>query len=390
MHVTVVTAFPELFEGVLSTSILGRAVKEGLVEADVLDLRQFGKGGYRQIDDYAFGGGGMVLAAPQLEAALDDVRARSAIEPFVVSTSPQGALLTQEIVETLALQRHVVIFCGHYEGMDERFVERDVDLEVSIGDCVLTGGEIPAMAIIDAMARLVPGVVSSGEAVVEDSFYRGMLDHPHYTRPACWDGIEVPDILLSGDEAEILEWRRGKAVERTLARRPDLLARASIRGHIGGGVYAAILSEGPPDEGTLCALPSLCRAYGMGRPSLIVTAPERRRTRVLPPTVAEDALRPKAFGSVARAREWIAGHEKGKRPLAVEVLSRPQEGALHWLEAKRRCLTHRGPLLFLFPYGEAQMPCEEDTVRMWISWDTGAPTLIARMAIALDRALGGR
>ena len=215
MHVTIVTAFPEFFGDFLSTSILGRAVKNGLVRVDLVDLRDFGRGGYRQIDDYAFGSGGMVLAVPPLADALRSAKERSSERPFVVYPSPQGCVLTQEIVETLVRREHVVIVCGHYEGLDERFVEREVDLEVTVGDCVLTGGEIPAMAIVDAMSRLVPGVVGRGEAVAEDSFYRGMLDHPHYTRPASWEGRDVPEILLDDNAPEIRAWRHTKAVERT-------------------------------------------------------------------------------------------------------------------------------------------------------------------------------
>ena len=243
MHVTIVTAFPEFFGDFLSTSILGRAVKQGLVRVDLVDLREFGRGGYRQIDDYAFGSGGMVLAAPPLADALRAAGELGEGDPFVVYPSPQGCVLTQEIVESLARQEHVVILCGHYEGLDERFVEREVDLEVTVGDCVLTGGEIPAMAIVDAMSRLVPGVVGRGEAVAEDSFYRGMLDHPHYTRPASWEGRTVPEVLLGGNASEIHSWRRAKAVERTLARRPDLLSRAAIRGYLTGNVYLAVMGD---------------------------------------------------------------------------------------------------------------------------------------------------
>ncbi|MDR3264685.1 MAG: tRNA (guanosine(37)-N1)-methyltransferase TrmD, partial [Synergistaceae bacterium] len=199
MRFTIVTAFPEFFGDFLSTSIIGRAVKTGLIRVDLVDLRSFGRGGYRQIDDYAFGAGGMVLTAEPLFEALEAARATQRGQSFVVCPTPQGVLLTQDIVETLAAQEHVVIVCGHYEGPDERFVERAVDLEVTIGDCVLTGGEIPAMAIIDAVSRLTPGVVGKRDAVEDDSFYQGMLDHPHYTRPASWDGRVVPDVLLSGN-----------------------------------------------------------------------------------------------------------------------------------------------------------------------------------------------
>ena len=174
--------------------MIGRGIKNGLLHVDVVDLRNFGLGNYRQIDDYAFGGeGGMVLLPEVLERALAAIRESSGTKGYVVYPSPQGDLFSQEIVETLAAQEHIILFCGHYEGLDERFVSRCVDREVSMGDFVLTGGEIPAMAIIDAMARLVPGVVGKETAVVEDSFFRGMLDHPHCTRPAEWNGECVPE-----------------------------------------------------------------------------------------------------------------------------------------------------------------------------------------------------
>ena len=246
-NVSILTAFPEMFDCILSTSISGRAVSAELIGVDVVNLRQFGKGNYRQLDDYAFGSGGMLFAAPQLKAALDFVSKDSA-KPFVVYPSPQGVSVTQELIESLAHQEHVIIICGHYEGIDERFTQKYVDLEVSIGDCVLTGGEIPAMMLIDAMSRLVPGVVGKSKAVIEDSFYRGLLDNPNYTRPAEWEGEHVPEVLLSGNAGEISRWRRKSAATRTISRRPDLLSRAAIREYLTDGARAAfILSEGKAD-----------------------------------------------------------------------------------------------------------------------------------------------
>ncbi|MBR1671767.1 MAG: tRNA (guanosine(37)-N1)-methyltransferase TrmD [Fretibacterium sp.] len=385
MHITIVTAFPEFFGDFLSTSIVGRAVKKELIQVDLVDLRSFGRGGYRQIDDYAFGSGGMVLAAPQLQDALNEARGRGQGKPFVVYPSPQGPLLTQEIVETLSHQEHVVILCGHYEGLDERFVQREVDLEVTVGDCVLTGGEIPAMAVVDAMSRLVPGVVGRGEAVAEDSFYRGMLDHPHYTRPAVWEGMPVPEALTGGNEAEILAWRRAEAVKRTLSRRSDLLPRASIRDYLTGGVHMVLVSPEAPTEETLFCVDSLCRLYGLARPFLVITSSERRRafSRELR---ERGGTAPKVLGSPGRVLEAIAGES----PLVVEVLSHPRDGSFHSLEVKRRCLEHGGPLLLLFPEGENIGGWGTGVLSTSLTWEGESLPVAARMAIALDRFLGKR
>ena len=387
MHVTIVTAFPEFFRDFLSTSIVGRAVKRNLLRVDLVDLREFGRGGYRQIDDYAFGAGGMVLAAPQLEDALNAARGEG--EGCVVYPSPQGTLQTQEIVETLSRQEHVVILCGHYEGIDERFVEREVDLEVRVGDCVLTGGEIPAMAIIDAMARLVPGVVGRGEAVEEDSFYRGMLDHPHYTRPASWRGMDVPEVLLSGNEAEVRTWRRARAVERTLIRRPDLLARAAIGDYLSGGARLALLTaDGPTPEGAE-ALSSLCRFYGLGRPFFVILRPDERRSFDALSAGASGV--PRVLGSLSRVWDWARSHGKGRPTLTVVVEAQPRSGSLHTLEAKRRCLEHDGPLLFLFPDGvEAGEIAEGPAVYASVAQEAETLPLAVRAGIALDRFLGKR
>ena len=384
------TAFPEFFGDFLSTSILGRAVKNGLVRVDLLDLREFGRGGYRQIDDYAFGSGGMVLAAPPLADALRSAGERGTGKPFVVYPSPQGCTLTQEIVETLVRQEHVVVLCGHYEGLDERFVEREVDLEVTVGDCVLTGGEIPAMAIVDAMSRLVPGVVGRDEAVAEDSFYRGMLDHPHYTRPASWEGRDVPEVLLGGNASEIRSWRRAKAVERTLARRPDLLARAAIRDYLGGNAYVVLSGGGGFLSSQVADIRRLCRVYGVGRPVFVVTNPDLRRSfEGEAEGNASDS--PKVLGSPERALDWIARKEKGRPLLKIAVAEGCRDGSLHALEVKRRCLEHAGPVLFLFPEPSfAQGDWGDDFLLagLFAGEETLPPT--ARVAVALDRFLGSR
>ncbi|MDR1874063.1 MAG: tRNA (guanosine(37)-N1)-methyltransferase TrmD [Synergistaceae bacterium] len=364
MHFTIITAFPEFFGDFLSTSIIGRAVKAGLIRVDVVDLRSFGRGGYRQVDDYAFGAGGMVLMAQPLFEALETARGRheGPEKSFVVCPTPQGALLTQDIVETLACQAHVVLVCGHYEGLDERFIERSVDLEVTIGDCVLTGGEIPAMAIIDAVARLRPGVVGRSEAVEDDSFYRGMLDHPHYTRPASWDGREVPEALLSGNAASISEWRRTQAAARTLARRPDLLSRNSLRGYIRGGIYLSFEFENVADIGPdfLKEVGLLSESYGVARVFLIVSDPgdrpsvrrslEEMNREMNRETSPEGRFR--LMPSLAHAIRRVADRrvaEKEGTPLTVKVCDAVQSGARHWLELKRLFLEKGDPVLFYLP-----------------------------------------
>ncbi|MCL2683693.1 MAG: tRNA (guanosine(37)-N1)-methyltransferase TrmD, partial [Synergistaceae bacterium] len=200
VSISIVTAFPELIRGYLGESVLGRGIRAGLLDVSVIDIRGFSEGDYRQIDDYSFGGGGMVMMALPLEAAVDSAAPRE--DRFVLYPSPQGTRMTQELAEDLgriAAKKRLIIVCGHYEGVDERFVERCVDLEISLGDLVLTGGELPALAIVDVIARLIPGVVGKFEAVRRDSFFTGMLDHPHYTRPASFDGSSVPEELLRGD-----------------------------------------------------------------------------------------------------------------------------------------------------------------------------------------------
>ena len=389
MHVSIVTAFPEFFSDFLSTSIVGRAVRNGLIRVDIVNLRDFGRGGYRQIDDYAFGTGGMVLAAPQLQDALEAAR-KGEEKAFVVYPSPQGTLLTQEIVETLARQEHVVILCGHYEGLDERFVEREVDHETTIGDCVLTGGEIPAMTIVDAMSRLVPGVVGRGEAVEEDSFYRGMLDHPHYTRPASWEGLEVPEVLLGGNEADVLAWRRARAVERTLTRRPDLLSRAAVRDYL-KGAYFVLLSHGRPSRDRAVCLASLCRFYGLGRPFFVILDPEERRAFAAElPAMGVDPA-PRVLGGTARVKEWLSAHDGGESFLSLGVLSKPTGGSFHSLEAKRRCLEHGGPVVFLFPDGDGiEAAWGDEMFRTSLAQSEDRLSLEMRAAASLDRILGMR
>ncbi|MFC2027817.1 tRNA (guanosine(37)-N1)-methyltransferase TrmD [Chloroflexota bacterium] len=227
MHIDIVTLFPNMFSGPFDESIIKRAVDNGLVEITIHNLREYGLGKHRVVDDYPHGGGaGMVLMAEPLFAAVEAVNDDSKIP--VILLTPQGRLFNQEVAEELASHSRFVLVCGHYEGVDERVREHLVTDEISIGDYVLTGGELAAMVVIDTVVRQLPGVLGSDESVKEDSHSNGLLEYPQYTRPQDFRGWEVPPVLLSGHHAEIAKWRREQAILRTLKRRPDLLEKAEI------------------------------------------------------------------------------------------------------------------------------------------------------------------
>lgn len=240
---TILTLFPEMFTGVLNASMLKRARDKGLIKVDALDIRAFAALPHRQVDDGSYGGGpGMVLRADVLGRALDSLsggdgepggdepahRATGTGAVHVIYLSPQGKRFGQEDAQRLAGHDHVVLVCGRYEGIDERFIAARVDEELSLGDFVLCGGEIPAMAVVEAVARLLPGVLGDGESAAADSFAQGLLDHPHYTRPSNWEGLTAPPVLLSGHHGAVAVWRRRQALLRTLIRRPDLIPGACL------------------------------------------------------------------------------------------------------------------------------------------------------------------
>ncbi|MGK7345838.1 MAG: tRNA (guanosine(37)-N1)-methyltransferase TrmD [Candidatus Nitrospinota bacterium M3_3B_026] len=223
----IVTIFPGMFDGVFDHSIIGRAKEKGIVEINVHDLRGWTRDKHKVTDDYPYGGGaGMVMKAPPFAGAVESLRAENPGAKVVLMT-PQGRLLTQKTAEEFSVLPGLVILCGRYEGVDER-VRSLVDMEISIGDFILTGGEIPAMALVDAVARLAPGVVGEAESIVRESHTGGLLEYPQYTRPAEFAGMRVPDVLLSGDHAKIEAWRRRQSIIRTARRRPDLLERAEL------------------------------------------------------------------------------------------------------------------------------------------------------------------
>lgn len=222
MHIDVITIFPELFPVFLSTSLLGRAVENDLLAIEVHDLRSFTRDRHRVVDDEPYGGGGgMVMTA---EPWLRAVRKVAAGRPtHRILLSPQGRRLDDAKVRELATRSRLTLMCGRYEGVDERVIEQSVDEEISIGDYVLSGGEVPAMVLIEALSRQIPGVVGLSDSVVSDSFRNGLLDYPHYTRPRSVEGLEVPEALLSGDHAAIERWRRRASLAATWQKRPELL-----------------------------------------------------------------------------------------------------------------------------------------------------------------------
>ncbi len=226
MRVDVITIFPELFEPFLSTSLIGRARRRGLLRVDVHDLRGWTTDRHRTVDDEPYGGGGgMVMTAPPWIAAVREIAAER--RPRRILLSPQGARLDDAKVRDLAGAGDLLLLCGRYEGIDERVRELVVDEEISVGDYVLSGGEVASMVLIEALSRQVPGVVGLADSVVRESFRAGSLDFPQYTRPRVVEGLEVPEVLLSGDHGAIERWRRERALERTAERRPDLLDPAT-------------------------------------------------------------------------------------------------------------------------------------------------------------------
>ena len=228
MRVDVITLFPGMFAGPLSESIIGRAIENGIVSVNLVDLREFCEGRHRQADDAPYGGGpGMVLMADPIFKAVESLSAVNSLKR-VILTSARGSLFDQKMARELAQEKDIAIICGRYEGVDERVATGLVTDELSIGDYVLTGGELAALIMIDAVCRLIPGVVGSPESIELDSFSIGMLGPPQYTRPPEFRGMRVPDVLVSGHHAEISRWRRREAIRKTYITRRELLAKAEL------------------------------------------------------------------------------------------------------------------------------------------------------------------
>ena len=231
MRIDIMTLFPEMFDNVLDESIIGRACTKGILDIRRHQIRDYTDNKQKQVDDYPFGGGmGCVMMAQPLKSCLDSVLADSeGLNTRVIYLSPQGKPFSQNEAKRLVNDyNHLVLICGHYEGIDERFIEKCVDEEISLGDFVLTGGEIPAMAVADCVCRLVPGVLSDSECFIEESHWNGLLEYPQYTRPNVWEGLKVPDVLLEGDHKKIETWRREQQLKRTSKKRPDMISGLNL------------------------------------------------------------------------------------------------------------------------------------------------------------------
>ncbi len=227
MRFDILTLFPDMLRAVLDESIIGRAQKSEILEINCINIRDFAGNKHNSVDDYPYGGGyGMLMQAPPIYRAYESVAGTD--KPYTVYMSPQGKVLTQEKVVELSKKDRIVILCGHYEGVDERVLEEIVDEEISIGDYVLTGGELPAAVLVDSVARMVEGVLPQSESFTEESIYSGLLEHPQYTRPPVFMGREVPEVLLSGHHANIEKWKRKESLKRTYIKRPDLLEKADL------------------------------------------------------------------------------------------------------------------------------------------------------------------
>ncbi|MBR6275144.1 MAG: tRNA (guanosine(37)-N1)-methyltransferase TrmD [Lachnospiraceae bacterium] len=234
MKFTVMTLFPEMVLSGLNTSIIGRAVNAGIISIDAVNIRDYTNDKHKHVDDYPYGGGaGMVMMAEPIYLCYKDILDKSSQDgsekkPRVIYMTPQGKTFNQSMAKELAKEEELIFLCGHYEGVDERVLEEIVTDEVSVGDYVLSGGELPAMVMIDAISRMVPGVLTNEESGMNESFEGNLLEYPQYTRPEEWMGKKVPEVLLSGHHANIEKWRREKQIEKTLKVRPELLSGAEL------------------------------------------------------------------------------------------------------------------------------------------------------------------
>ena len=223
------TLFDEMCDRVLGESVLGRAQNKGVLELHCHQIRDYTLNKQKQVDDYPYGGGqGMVMNAQPIADCFRAVCEQTGERPYLIYMSPQGSVLTQEKARELAQKPNLCVLCGHYEGVDERVLDALVDEQISIGDYVLTGGELPALVLVDCISRMVPGVLSEEACFTDESHFSGLLEYPQYTRPAVWEGRPVPEVLLSGHHANIEAWRRRQSLERTLRRRPDMLKNALL------------------------------------------------------------------------------------------------------------------------------------------------------------------
>ncbi len=224
MRIDILTLFPDMCNTVMSESIIGRAQKKGVIDVRCHQIRDYTYDKHNRVDDTVYGPGmGMLMMAEPIALCFEDLCEKLNKRPYFIYMSPQGRTLTQKRVKELSSYENIAILCGHYEGVDERFIEEFVDEEISIGDYVLTGGELPALVLADSISRMVPGVLSDNECFEKESHYNGLLEYPQYTKPAVWRGKNVPEILLSGHHANIEKWQKQQSLIRTKSKRPDLL-----------------------------------------------------------------------------------------------------------------------------------------------------------------------
>lgn len=229
MRIDIITLFPEMCEAVLSESIIGRARKAQAIEIRCHQLRDFAFDKHRRVDDSTYGGGmGMLMKAEPIALCYESICEETDTRPHLIYLSPKGRVLTQDKLRELSAYDNIWLLCGHYEGVDQRVLDRYVDEEISIGDYVLTGGELPAMVLTDALARLQPGVLSDNECFELESHYDGLLEYPQYTKPQIWRGVEIPEVLYSGHHENIRKWRRRQSIVETAQKRPDMIARAAL------------------------------------------------------------------------------------------------------------------------------------------------------------------
>lgn len=226
MRIDIITLFPEMCEAVMSESIIGRARKKGAIEVEIHQLRDYAFDKHKRVDDTTYGGGmGMLMKAEPIALCFEAICEKLGTRPHFIYMSPKGRTLTQSRLRELSQIENICILCGHYEGVDQRLIDEFIDEEISIGDYVLTGGELPALVLADSVSRLVPGVLSDDICFSEESHFDGLLEYPQYTKPAVWRGIEVPEVLLSGHHENIEKWRRQQSLEETMKKRPDLLEK---------------------------------------------------------------------------------------------------------------------------------------------------------------------
>ena len=410
MRIIFLTIFPELIEEYFRHGVLGRAKNEGLLDIVTVDIRVFGKGRYRAVDDLPYGGGaGMVMACGPIVAALESLE--TAPEE-VLYTSPAGVPFTQEIARELAQKKSIVILCGRYEGIDQRIVDHCVQRTFSLGDSVVSGGELPALMIADAVGRLLPGALGNAASLDEESFGGGLLEYPQYTRPPEFRGWQVPEVLTGGHHANIEQWRKRQRLEQTLKTRPELLSTGPLQRELFVAlVHFPVLNR----EGQVAAtsvtnldvhdIARLAKSYGVKRYFLIVPSPQQRELvgqigahwvsgagGVANPDRKQALELVQIAATLAEASAEIE-HLTGHAPEWVGTSARADPSAVPWQNLRARLRTPGSPLLLLLGTGHGLAPEILEGCR-WRLPPIGSPTAYNHLsvrsaaAITLDRLVG--